>query len=171
LDTQKKVNLENLNRWLSLAANIGVIGGIIFLAVEIGQNQESLDQANRLSLLDARTTEVEHWNQFRALLAENKELSDIWARGRRGESMDESDAARFDLLCTTNLWTGATMYERSIELGRLQNAEGTVNYQASRIATEPGTRKCWETYKELVRSYGISEFVSSVDAAVESIRQ
>jgi hypothetical protein len=165
------MNVDGLNRWLSLAANIGVIGGIIFLAIEIGQNRESLDQANRLSLLDARTTEVEQYNEFRNLLAQDKELSDLWVKGRSGEPLDASEAQRFNLLCTTSLWTGATMYERSIELGRLQNAEGTVYGLASGIATEPGTRKCWENYKELIRSYGISDYVSAVDAAVESIRQ
>jgi hypothetical protein len=165
------MNVDSLNRWLSLAANIGVIGGVIFLAIEIGQNRESLDQANRLSLLEARTTEVEHYNEFRNLLAQDKELSDIWLKGRKGEPLDASEAHRFNLLCTTRLWTGATMYERSIELGRLKNAEGTVLFLAGSIATEPGTRKCWETYKELIRNYGIAEYVSAVDAAVESIRQ
>ena len=163
------MNVDSLNRWLSLAANIGVICGIIFLAVEIGQNRESLDQANRLSLLDARTTELEHYNEFRTQLAQDKELSDLWLRGRRGEPLDESEAQRFNLLCTTSLWTGATMYERSIELDRPKNAEGTVNGLAMRIAAEPGTRKCWETYKELIRSFGIAKYVSAVDDAVESI--
>jgi len=165
------VNLENLNQWLSLAANIGVIGGIIFLAVEIGQNRESLDQANTLSLLDARTTEVDQWNQFRIAIAESKELSDIRIRGKRGDSLDPIETERFRLMCSTALWIGITSYERSIELGRLQTAEGDVNVRASMIATQPGERECWDIHREFFRHYGLSEYVSAVDAAVESIRQ
>jgi len=165
------MNGDSLNRWLSLAANIGVIGGIIFLAIEIGQNRESLDQANRLSLLDARTTEVEQYNEFRSLLAQDKELSDIWVRGRNGETLDASESERFDYLCVTNIWLSVTTYERSIELGRLETAEGTVNLRARGIATQPGIRDCWEANKDDVRSYGIAEYVSAVDAAVDTMKR
>ena len=164
------MNLENLNQWLSLAANFGVIGGLIFLAVEVGQNQESLDQANRLSRLDARRTEVDHWNQWRMRLAENKELSDIWDRGQRGESLDVSDTQRFMNLCSTRIWTSATMYERSIELDRPLNAEGTVKFIATTIATQPGIRECWGIVKVYVQDFGLAEYVSAVDAAVENIK-
>jgi len=34
------MNTESLNRWLSLAANVGVLIGIVFLAIEIQQNTE-----------------------------------------------------------------------------------------------------------------------------------
>ena len=35
------MNLDSLNKWLMLAANIGVITGIIFLAIEVDQNNLS----------------------------------------------------------------------------------------------------------------------------------
>lgn len=165
------MNLDNLNKWLSLVANIGVIGGIIFLAVEIGQNRESLDQANKLSLIDARTTEVEQYNEFRSLLAQDKELSDIWVRGQNGETLDAAEAERFGYLCSSNLWLSVTTWERSIELGRLATAEGTVNLRAQRIATRPGLRQCWESNKEIVRGYGFAEYVSAIDAAIESFNR
>ena len=34
------VNTDNLNRWLSLGANVAVVIGIVFLAIEIRQNTE-----------------------------------------------------------------------------------------------------------------------------------
>jgi hypothetical protein len=36
------MNLDNLNKWLIFAANLGVIAGIAFLAIEIRQNSEVL---------------------------------------------------------------------------------------------------------------------------------
>jgi hypothetical protein len=162
---------DRINRWLTLGANIGVLIGIVFLAVEIRQNRESLDQANKLSLIDARATEVEQYNEFRSLLAQDKELSDIWVRGQNGETLDAAEAERFGFLCSSNLWLSVTTWERSIELGRLATAEGTVNLRAQRIATRPGLRQCWESNKEIVRGYGLADYVSAVDAAIESFNR
>ena len=39
-----RVNLDRLNQWLTLLANFGVVAGIVFLAVEIRQNQALLEQ-------------------------------------------------------------------------------------------------------------------------------
>jgi len=36
------MNIDSINKWLMLAANLGVIAGIIFLAIEINQNSELL---------------------------------------------------------------------------------------------------------------------------------
>ena len=36
------MNLDKLNKWLTLAANLGVIAGIIFLGIEISQNTDSI---------------------------------------------------------------------------------------------------------------------------------
>ena len=36
------MNLDNLNKWLALTANLGVIAGILFLALEISQNTKAI---------------------------------------------------------------------------------------------------------------------------------
>jgi hypothetical protein len=36
------MNMDKLNKWLMLVANIGVIVGIAFLAVEVNQNNRLL---------------------------------------------------------------------------------------------------------------------------------
>ena len=47
------MKLDSLNKWLTLAANIGVIAGIAFLAIEVSQNTESLDESRKLSAAQA----------------------------------------------------------------------------------------------------------------------
>ena len=42
---------SKLNNWLSLIANISVVGGIIFLAIEIQQNNVLLRSESRQALL------------------------------------------------------------------------------------------------------------------------
>ncbi len=45
------MNMDKLNRWLILAANIGVISGVVFLAYELRQNNQILIQESRYSML------------------------------------------------------------------------------------------------------------------------
>ena len=45
--------MDGVNKWLTLAANLGVIAGIAFLAIEISQNTQSLDKSRKLSAAEA----------------------------------------------------------------------------------------------------------------------
>jgi len=46
-----KISSSKLNEWLTLIANIAVVGGIVFLAVEISQNNELLRSESRQALV------------------------------------------------------------------------------------------------------------------------
>jgi len=52
------MKFDPLNKWLSLAANIGVVIGIFVLVWEVRQNQEILEQYHQMNLLSARTTDI-----------------------------------------------------------------------------------------------------------------
>ena len=54
------MNAEKLNQWLSLAANLGVLAGIIFLALEIQQNSELMRVQINQSRADAAMVSNEH---------------------------------------------------------------------------------------------------------------
>ena len=44
------MNLDSLNKWLMLVANVGVIAGIFFLGIEINQNRELMQAQIRHEL-------------------------------------------------------------------------------------------------------------------------
>jgi len=44
----------DLGQTIGILANLGVIAGIVFLAVEIGQNQAALEEQNTLTRISAR---------------------------------------------------------------------------------------------------------------------
>jgi hypothetical protein len=48
--------LDKLNKWLTLLANFGVLAGIVFLAIEISQNTESLEMNRQIALAEAYAT-------------------------------------------------------------------------------------------------------------------
>ena len=163
------MDLDRTNRWLTLATNLGVIGGIVFLAIEIGQNQASLEQSNRINVLDARTTEVQQYNDFRTVLAQDKGLSEIWTKGLSGDALDSSESARFANLCTNYLWLGVSTYERSIELGRAVTAQGQVRRRGQRLNDNPGFRRCWDKNRAAVIEYGFSDYVEAVAAIADAL--
>ncbi len=64
------MNLDKLNQWLSLTANLGVIVGIAFLAIE-------LNQASRIAMGSAEA-EFSYRNvDFTAAVIENPQLTDL----------------------------------------------------------------------------------------------
>ena len=75
------MNIEKLNQWLALIGNIGVIAGLVFLAIQIQQEADATKAQTRDSIS----------NQTSSLLvaiASNPELLTAWGKGMRGEFED-----------------------------------------------------------------------------------
>jgi len=73
---------DKLNKWLALIANFGVVAGIIFLAVEMRQNQITLEQNQTLMKLEyelqvagSQLALADSAGEFRSLIAGDKELA------------------------------------------------------------------------------------------------
>ena len=47
------MEMEKLNQWLTLLANVGVLVGIVFLAIEIRQNTNNLEMNRQIALTEA----------------------------------------------------------------------------------------------------------------------
>lgn len=76
--------MESANKWLILAANIGVIAGIVFLGYELQQNNELLEaeaRATRVGLRQADTT----------LVIENPELGEAILKYQNDEPLSERE--------------------------------------------------------------------------------
>jgi len=66
------MNLDSLNKWLMLAANIGVIAGIIFLAIEIQQNSLSTQAQTRTELTVIANQMIDFISRPDFVIARNK---------------------------------------------------------------------------------------------------
>lgn len=64
------MNLDYLNKWLSLIANIIVIAGLFFLSLQI-------NQANRIAVRDGRIDSVNQELTLSNLYIENTEISEL----------------------------------------------------------------------------------------------
>jgi hypothetical protein len=163
------MKLDSLNRWLMLVANVGVMAGVVFLAVEIGQNQAALDLSNQISILDARALEIQQYNDFNNSISQSREMAEIWSTGLAGEELDSIDAQRFDRLCESYVWLSAAAYERSLALGRNTIADFTVKLRGELLRDSPGFRHCWRAQKEIIRGYGLASYIDAVEEVAGSI--
>ncbi|MDH3819578.1 MAG: hypothetical protein OEU59_00535 [Gammaproteobacteria bacterium] len=170
------MDLDKLNRWLTLAANLGVVAGIVFLAIEIGQNQVLLEQSNRtlirdqeLAILSATQQEVEQFNSLRAQIYLNREMSELWLSGRSGEFADDVDRYRYNQLCGAWFIANGFSYERSIALGRPEVLKTLPEQSRFGIDRNPGMRKCWEQISPFLHSIGFGEYVIAVESKPKAL--
>lgn len=72
------MNLDSLNKWLMFAANLGVIAGILFLAVEIRQNNEYL-------AFERSEAELNHNMDSWVIISQEPYLVELLVKDRNGE--------------------------------------------------------------------------------------
>jgi hypothetical protein len=162
------MKLDGINKWLTLLANLGVVGGLILLTVEIRQNQTLLEQNQTLMEREYKLRVAENvanvayqTNQFR-LVTLDPDIAELWLNGTSGHEFDAVDQFRFKQLCSRNIWTNAVQHNLSITLDDLQRAEAFEKGMRERVATENGTRACWEQSIPALRQWGFDSFVDGV---------
>jgi hypothetical protein len=101
--------MEKLNQWLTLAANLGVLVGLMFLVVELNQANRiaayTAENARRTQFLDMNTSRIENPEIIAKLMQPNPGFSDIeWvqalytARQQTNTWVDAEHAMRYGLL-------------------------------------------------------------------------
>ena len=84
------MNLDSTNRWLTLAANIGVLAGIIFLAFELQQNTVA-------TRLEAASNFNSSFSEIELFIAGNPEFAELLARGREGAEITGVEQLRLSV--------------------------------------------------------------------------
>ena len=164
------MDLDKLNKWLTLLANFGVVAGLIFLVIEIRQNQTLLEQNQQtmlrdqeLQILSATQSEVETFNDLRAQIYLDKELSKLWLEGRSGEFENAVAEYRYNSLCSAWFIANGLSYERSIVLGRPKVLDALPDSSRRGIDQYPGWKKCWDRVAPFLISFGFDEYVTAVE--------
>ena len=139
--------MNRLNEWLTLAANIGVIAGLVFLGLEIQQNTTQLRANTSYSINDA----LAKINAPRYLDAD---FADIWVRGLESlDNLDEVEKVRFESYAydLVNL----AVYVDKLEKQDLSDVHlDVVDLISRRIQDNPGLRAVLTSMK---RNWAASE--------------
>ncbi len=87
------MNNSKINDWLTLIANVAVVGGIVFLAIEISQNTELLRSESRQTLVANDVTS----------LTANIENADVFAKLVSGGELSAEDQLRLSFMYMLDL--------------------------------------------------------------------
>jgi hypothetical protein len=131
------MNMNKLNQWLTLAANLGVIAGILFVAVEIQQNNELLEAEARYN---HKETRVNGLSVFRS----NPDLARIYIKRENGDTLTPEEQVQLD-----SLWDVVFV---SWEWEFLESKFGRIDlpiegWRGNMLA--PGVRERWEERKNI----------------------
>ena len=97
------MNIEKLNPWFTFLANIGVLAGIVFLAIEI-------QQSNNIAQGNAGAELMQLSMSLNASFYENSEVAELAVKLAYVGSVltaEEEQKARFLAYNKTNLWQSA----------------------------------------------------------------
>jgi len=153
----------DVGQTITILANLGVIAGIVFLGVEIGQNQASLDEQNVLNRQSSRDAALENFGSLRRMLLTNDDLLETVLKQEAGEELSELEQAKWSLFCEEMIWLFGTSYVRYSSLGEYDSAAPDVANMRSLISESDSFLSCWNDEKELLRGRGFDEFVNAVD--------
>ena len=127
------MKLDQINRWLSLLANVGVIAGIVFLAIEIRQNNENLTVQTRANY---HATFSEIWG----MAAENSELANILGKDLSGEQLTRSEFIQL-----AAYWTKSLLANQWSFLGLpIEESAPNLQYLKGSFDEFPTLRWVWE---------------------------
>jgi len=88
---EEELKKIGLGQAIAILANLGVIAGIVFLAVELQQNNQLLAAQARSDLAARRSSFVE-------MIASSPDLAEIIVRASSGESLTPAEELRFQHL-------------------------------------------------------------------------
>ena len=102
------MNTDNLNKWLTLVANVGVIAGIAFLAMEIRQSNQIAVATNEIAIRDS-------YGSSNELVAANPEIARILSKARDRDAEftgPETEMAEYFISRMLNIYTASEMAYR-----------------------------------------------------------
>lgn len=148
-----------LNQWLSVGANLGVLGGIILLIVELDQNSDLA----RLQLEDNRRS-IFQQGEF-AIYGDSG--AEVWAKSVMDPaSLSVSEIRILDAYLVSNLNRSQAVH--GLENAGLRKSGAALQYMKSNLPYDFGNHyaQLWWKYE---KQYWPSGFVEKVDSVMAEI--
>jgi len=138
------MNFDQLNRWLTLVANVGVIAGIVILAIEINQSTTATIAAANDSVISGHL-------ELSLPIITDSQVARVFALGLyQPESLSDEEAVQFAMW----LRQFVNQQTRILELTRRglfsSSYEGGDIVQLARILSTPGGQRYFEGNKDVM---------------------
>ena len=149
------MNLDSLNKWLVLGANIGVLCGILFLAYEIRQNTSQMRTESSYAITEI--VNVQNANRY-----SDPELTDVILKGNEDfHSLNANEKSRYQQYQFSRL--NIADYILFLETEGLTDLQFRyVEYTVREMHENPGAMQWWATVADgWVGSDRLFELMSS----------
>jgi len=93
----------DVGQTVQILANVGILLSIVFLAIQVSQNQVTLDEENTLNALTGLEFALEGNSDFRRLLLNNRDLLEVWVTGNLGEPLSDIQKEEYEMLAAERL--------------------------------------------------------------------
>ena len=149
------MNMDSLNKWLTLLANFGVIAGIIFLGLEMQQNTDAIQSSTAQSVTSISSNTLSE-------LASNERMAEIRLKGDvNNSSLSEVESLQYFAL-NRNFWLTFQNVFFQYVLGTIR-LEVWENYQriiCDDLTYRPGLRATWLDHRKVLNQ----EFIMVVES-------
>lgn len=125
------MDLDKLNQWMTLLANLCVIAGIAILVFELRQNNELLESGARANI-DANRV-----SQQRMIVENTGGIADLILRARNGESLSDLEQLRLTAYRSMLVHSFESVYQE-INDGPLSESDIPYTQWAAVFAVTPG---------------------------------
>ena len=129
----------NFSQTIGILANLGVIAGIVFLGLELRQNNELLEADARRAVLDRRTNSQE-------IVATNPQLANVLAKAAADEPLTDGEYFQLDA------YNRRTLASFEWQFGEYQRGVIDLNLGAWRNAFHqegrPTLRRTWVEWRK-----------------------
>ena len=132
------MRLDSLIKWLTLAANVGVLAGIVFLAIEIQQNNEQLDS-------QARWTRAQNVSDVWQLVATDENVISAYVKSQSNEELSSAEYFQLRSVAALTFTNGFAFY-RDIVQERL-DPEELILSQSYTFEVNPLYHEFWDFHK------------------------
>ena len=135
---------------LKNAPNFAVILSLLLVAFELNQNQQSLLESNNLARIQAANNAFVGSTAVRQQQLENIE---IWVKGSKMESLDETEEAVFRILCGSYIFNLGNLYEADFYSGNTEKINSRI-YQAGTLWGQSACNTVYPELRESIRTRG-----------------
>jgi hypothetical protein len=137
---------ESVLKSAEVLASVAVILSLAVLIYEVRENSNALDRSNSLAKDAAIDRGFEQFSEFRRFLASDRDLTELWLRGSRGEELDEIDSDRFARLVIEWALIRRNNYLRNVTVGNEGIPIRMVEEVANEVTRNPGFYRVWNAF-------------------------
>jgi len=127
------LNLGKLNDWLQVLGLFSVLGGLIFVGLQLRLDRQ-------VALIESANTATSNYQTWAELVNDN---ADVWVKGLAGDSLTAGELARFNTMASAREMSYFNDYSRSQQGVSSQIPERFVFEAAREIHANPGFLTWW----------------------------